>query len=300
MVKNQHYIPQFYLKRFGQNGKIDAYDIEHKKLILNSNVSNFACERFFYDIDPNKLVSELSILKKIYNISDNDINYKKILDNPQFIEETFSKLENNMSEYLDKIENDFSLIKDEGFLSTFFIFLRTLSIRTSGYRRILGTITTQTTNWLNSLGIKECANYPLDISPEELAKVEQLKYIISIPQTYKKAISFFYNYNIYIATNSNDLGFIISNEPFFHFELGFNDICFPINPHLAIIMQVQNVKDEYLICHIKPNSNGIINLSINDIIKYNIFQNHLMSKYIFGKESDIKNILHIINLIEKN
>lgn len=64
MVKNQHYIPQFYLKRFGKNGKIDVYDIKNKKFIPNSNVSNFASKRFFYDIDTNKLDSELSILRK--------------------------------------------------------------------------------------------------------------------------------------------------------------------------------------------------------------------------------------------
>ena len=34
MVKNQHYIPQFYLKRFGKDEKIDAYDIKNKKIYL--------------------------------------------------------------------------------------------------------------------------------------------------------------------------------------------------------------------------------------------------------------------------
>ena len=297
MVKNQHYIPQFYLKRFGQNGKIDVYDIKNKKFIPNSNVSNFASKRFFYDIDTNKLDSELSILKKIYNVPDDDPNYKRILDNPQFIEETLSKVESNMSNYLDKIENDFSLITNEDFLSTFFIFIRTVSIRTSGYRETLEKITTQTTNWLKTLGITECSNYPLNIPPDELAKIEQLKYIISIPQTFKKSIDFFNNYNIYIGINHSDLGFIISNEPFISFELGFNDICFPINPNLSIIMQVKNVDENYLICKKKPNCKNIINLDVHDIVKYNIFQNHLISKYLFGNIKDIQNILKIISIL---
>lgn len=297
MVKNQHYIPQFYLKRFGKNGKIDVYDIKNKKFIPNSNVSNFASKRFFYDIDTNKLDSELSILKEIYNVSDDDSNYRRILDNPQFIEETLSKVESNMSNYLDKLENDFSLITNEEFLSTFFIFIRTLSIRTDGYRETLEKITTQTTNWLKTLGITECSNYPLDIPPDELAKIEQLKYIISIPQTYKKAILFFNNYNIHLAKNSTDLGFIISNEPFLSFELGFNDICFPINPHLSIILQVKGAEENYLICKKKPSCNNIINLDIYDVVKYNIFQNHLMSKYLFGNKKDIQYILKIISTL---
>lgn len=297
MVKNQHYIPQFYLKRFGENEKIDVYDIKNEKFILNSNVSNFASKRFFYDIDATKLDSELSILKKIYNIPDDDPNYRRILDNPQFIEETLSKIESNMSNYLDKIENDFSLITNEEFLSTFFIFIRSLSIRTSGYRETIEKITTQTTNWLKSLGINKCSNYPLDIPPDELAKLEQLKYIISIPETYKKAISFFNNYNIHLAINSTDLGFIISNEPFISFELGFNDICFPVNPHLSIILQVKDVDENYLICKKKPSDKNIINLDIHDVVKYNIFQNHLMSKYLFGNKKNIQYTLQIISFL---
>ena len=297
MVKNQHYIPQFYLKRFGKNEKIDVYDIKNEKFIPNSNVSNFASKRFFYDIDTNKLDSELSILKKIYNVSDDDSNYRRILDNPQFIEETLSKVESNMANYLDKLENDFSLITNEEFLSTFFIFIRTLSIRTNGYRENLEKITTQTTSWLKTLEITECSNYPLDIPPDELAKIEQLKYIISIPQTYKKAILFFNNYNIHLAKNSTDLGFIISNEPFLSFELGFNDICFPITPHLSIILQVKDAGKNYLICKKKPSSNNIINLDIHDVVKYNIFQKHLMSKYLFGNKKDIQYILKIISIL---
>lgn len=184
-------------------------------------------------------------------------------------------------------------------MSIFFIFIRTLAIRTSGYRAGLEKITTQTTNWLKNLGVKKCANYNLDIDPTELAKIEQLKYLISLPSLFKKSISFFNNYNIYIGINNTDLGFIISNEPFLHFELGFNDICFPINPHLAIIMQVKDVDDEFLVCHSKPNKQNIIELSIHDIIKYNIFQNHLMSKYLFGNKTDLENTIKIISLLKK-
>ena len=298
MVKNQHYIPQFYLKRFGANNKIDVYDINNKKYIENSNVANFACEKYFYDIDLDKIEDELKIFKNAPGIQISDQAYNQTINNPQLIEETLSKLEGKMSTYLDELEKDYSLINNEDFLSIFFIFIRTLAIRTSGYRAGLEKITTQTTNWLKNLGVKKCANYNLDIDPTELAKIEQLKYLISLPSLFKKSISFFNNYNIYIGINNTDLGFIISNEPFLHFELGFNDICFPINPHLAIIMQVKDVDDEFLVCRSKPNKENIIDLSIHDIIKYNIFQNHLMSKYLFGKKSDLENTLNIISFLK--
>lgn len=299
MVKNQHYIPQFYLKRFGANNKIDVYDINNKKYIENSNVANFACEKYFYDIDLDKIEDELKIFKNAPGIQISDQAYNQAINNPQLIEETLSKLESKMSTYLDELEKNYSLINNEDFLSIFFIFIRTLAIRTSGYRAGLEKITMQTTNWLKNLGVKKCANYNLDIDPTELAKIEQLKYLISLPSLFKKSISFFNNYNIYIGINNTDLGFIISNEPFLHFELGFNDICFPINPHLAIIMQVKDVDDEFLVCHSNPNKQNIIELSIHDIIKYNILQNHLMSKYLFGNKTDLENTIKIISLLKK-
>ena len=299
MVKNQHYIPQFYLKRFGANNKIDVYDINNKKYIENSNVANFACEKYFYDIDLDKIEDELKIFKNAPGIQISDQAYNQAINNPQLIEETLSKLESKMSTYLDELEKNYSLINNEDFFFFFFIFIRTLAIRTSGYRAGLEKITTQTTNWLKNLGVKKCTNYNLDIDPTELAKIEQLKYLISLPSLFKKSISFFNNYNIYIGINNTDLGFIISNEPFLHFELGFNDICFPINPHLAIIMQVKDVDDEFLVCHSKPNKQNIIELSIHDIIKYNIFQNHLMSKYLFGNKTDLENTIKIISLLKK-
>lgn len=298
MVKNQHYIPQFYLNRFGTNGKIDIFDIKNNKYIKNSNISNWACEKYFYDIDLTKIEDELKIFKNIPGINIDEESYKKAIENPQFIETTLSKLESKMSDYLNKIETDYSLIENEDFLSIFFIFLRTLSIRTTGYRASLENITTQTSNLLKKLGVKNCVNYPIDIDPKELAKIEQLKYLISLPSLLKKSISFFNNYNIFIGKNDTDLGFIISNEPFLHFELGFNDICFPINPHLAIIMQVKNVNDEFLICHSKPNTENIINLKISDVTKYNIFQNHMMSKYLFGNKLDLESTLKIISILK--
>lgn len=298
MVKNQHYIPQFYLKRFGTNSKIDVYDIKNNKYIEKTNISNFACEKYFYDIDLTKIEDELKIFKNSPGINISDTLYNETLKNPQLIEETLSKLESKMSTYLNEIEKDYSLINNEDFLSIFFIFMRTSAIRTSGYRSQLEKITTQTTDWLKKAGVKNCSNYPLDVDPIELAKIEQLKYLISLPSLLKKSISFFNNYNIFIAINNTNLGFIISNEPFLNFELGFNDICFPINTHLAIIMQVKTADKEFLICHSKPNSKNIINLTINDVIKYNIFQNQLMSKYLFGNRSDIENTLKIISLLK--
>ena len=49
---NQHYVPQYYLKNFSNNGHIHIYDLKEKKSFTNS-ISNVAFKKKFYNVDPN-------------------------------------------------------------------------------------------------------------------------------------------------------------------------------------------------------------------------------------------------------
>lgn len=59
MVKNEHYVPRFYLSRFANNNKIYAYDLENDKL-FQTNINKIGCNNYFYDIDPDALKESLS------------------------------------------------------------------------------------------------------------------------------------------------------------------------------------------------------------------------------------------------
>jgi hypothetical protein len=49
-VKNQHYVPQFYLKYFtNPQEKMCSFDKIEKKRILYTNAKNLACEKYFND-----------------------------------------------------------------------------------------------------------------------------------------------------------------------------------------------------------------------------------------------------------
>lgn len=67
MVKNEHYIPRFYLKKFAKNEIISAYNFQTKK-VINVNVKNIGCKNHFYDIDLMALKDELLIYKDVFNI----------------------------------------------------------------------------------------------------------------------------------------------------------------------------------------------------------------------------------------
>lgn len=291
MVKNEHYVPRFYLRRFANNDKIYAYDLE-KDNLFQTNINKIGCNNYFYDVDSNVLKESLSEYKDIYKIPD-DI-FEKECEDIQFIEKALSRLEDKFSVLLNKFEMDYSIINDEEFLRTFFLFMHTQSIRTKGFRNGLENIASQTKTWLEKLNIKN-VNYPIELEAKDIAKLNQIKELLSLSSVYKKALSFFDAYNIYIGVNNTDIDFIISDNPMSYFLVGFNDICFPVNSKLSIIMQVKEVKDEFKICCIKPDKSKTIHLTKKEVIKYNVLQQYSNSKFLLGSEQALKNHILYMN-----
>ncbi len=299
MVKNEHYVPRFYLNKFANNNKIYAYDLENNNL-FPTNINKIGCNNYFYDIDSDSLKEGLKEYKEIYNIPDEV--FEKECEDIQFIEKALSRLEDKFSVLLSKFETDHSIINDEEFLRTLFLFLHAQSIRTKGFRDRLENIASQTKKWLQKLNIKNI-DYPVELEAKDIAKLNQIKELLSLSKVYKKALSFFDVYDIYIGINNSNIDFIISDNSMSYFFTGFNDICFPVNPKLSIIMQVKNAKDEFKICSIKPDKNKQIFLTKKEVIKYNVLQQYSNSKYLLGSEKALKdyilymNFFSIINLI---
>lgn len=291
MVKNEHYVPRFYLRRFANNDKIYAYDLE-KDNLFQTNINKIGCNNYFYDVDSNVLKESLSEYKDIYKIPD-DI-FEKECEDIQFIEKALSRLEDKFSVLLSKFEMDYSIINDEEFLRTFFLFMHTQSIRTKGFRNGLENIASQTKTWIEKLNIKN-VNYPIELEAKDIAKLNQIKELLSLSSVYKKALSFFDAYDIYIGVNNTDIDFIISDNPMSYFLVGFNDICFPVNSKLSIIMQVKEVKDEFKICCIKPDKSKTIHLTKKEVIKYNVLQQYSNSKFLLGSEQALKNHILYMN-----
>lgn len=230
--------------------------------------------------------------KDIYKIPDNV--FEKECEDIQFIEKALSRLEDKFSILISNFENDYSLIKNEEFLRTLFLFLHTQSIRTRGFRNGLENIASQTKEWLGKINIKNI-DYPVELEAKDIAKLNQIKELLSLSSVLKKTLTFFDKYDIYVGVNDTNVDFIISDNPLSYFWLGFNDICFPVNPKLSIIMQVKNVKNEFKICTIKSNKNKIINLTNKEVLKYNVLQQYSNAKFLFGSEQALKDYILYMN-----
>ena len=53
MVKQEHYVPKFYLRKFSDKDKISVYDIKNDR-IFRTNINKIACNNYFYDLDSNE------------------------------------------------------------------------------------------------------------------------------------------------------------------------------------------------------------------------------------------------------
>ena len=295
MVKGEHYLPRFYLEKFSNDGKIDVLNISNGK-IFSTSVERIGKKSYFYDLNPGELKKILSEHLKLTNITHSQ--FEELTDDVQFVEKALSRLENKAASLFNQFENNYNLINDEEFLSTLFLFMYTLSIRTMSFRNSLESIATQTSNWLESLNIEKVEKYPLDKKPEDIAKINQLYAITSLAQVYKHGMTFFDNYNIYVGINDSNIDFLISDNPLHNFMLGFNDLCFPIDPKLAIIMQVKSAPQNFKLCNFKPDKNKLVHLNGNDVIKYNMLQQYSKARYLFGSENMLKQHLKLVNTLK--
>ena len=295
MVKGEHYLPRFYLEKFSNDGKIDVLNISNGK-IFSTSVERIGKKSYFYDLNPGELKKILSEHLKLTNITHSQ--FEELTDDVQFVEKALSRLENKAASLFNQFENNYNLINDEEFLSTLFLFMYTLSIRTMSFRNSLESIATQTSNWLESLNMEKVEKYPLDKKPEDIAKINQLYAITSLAQVYKHGMTFFDNYNIYVGINDSNIDFLISDNPLHYFMLGFNDLCFPIDPKLAIIMQVKSAPQNFKLCNFKPDKNKLVHLNGNDVIKYNMLQQYSKARYLFGSENMLKQHLKLVNTLK--
>lgn len=300
-VKNEHYIPRLYLKRFavGRIKKayvIDVYNKKNNKKLLKQNVKNFACINKFYDVDKEDIKKELDILFKLLGITTND--KERILNDSQFIEHYFANVETEIKPLLDSIEIDHSIINDISFRIKFCIFVRDLSIRTNGFREQMKKITSISLEQLKKIKVKKMVNYDLNKSAEELAKIEQLQAIVSIPLQFKDVNILLNEYDFYVGVNNTKIPFIVSDQPALFVFIKCNEICIPISAKTSIIMRTKGENIKYL-TEIEPHGYEV-ELTEKNVTHYNIIQFSISNEFMFGNIKEIERIIQLCKFKNMN
>ena len=272
-VKNQHYIPQFYLNRFtGENGRFCVYSILDNKYLCRQQPRNFGASRYFYDVQKTELKELLEEIVTVNPHVKSEIDY----DDEQFIEHYLSRSEADAKNILDLIDKDHNDLFVEENQQKLIIFLHDLSVRTEFLRKYYGYINNTLNRHIDEFGVD-----PKNKKPEEAAKMTQLHNMLDISSLYKTANILKTNYDWFVGNNLSELNFITSDNPAFGMFLGFNDICFPISRKKSIIFRAKN-NGGYLISEDTSSDGRTIDLSFRSILIYNEMLISNAYRYAFG------------------
>ena len=269
-TKNQHFVPQSYIDRFAENGKISVYFREDGRLLSNQNSRNYAADRYYYDASRDELEILLREQIGLYPEIQQCIDW----NNPQLIEHYFSRSEAAAKELFDQIEQDPAVVDADGSVARIIIFLHDLAYRNHAYRDDIAKIKSAM-----NLTEKE-RQYVEDTYGQGQARSQQLNAITGISpvlQTNQKLIG---EYEIFFATAEKDARFLISDDPAYAVRLDFPEFCFPLSGKHALLFRKPNVMAPIMGTDI-PVGNRI-SISIPNVVRYNLLQFCFSSQYVFG------------------
>ncbi|WP_370743666.1 DUF4238 domain-containing protein [Ruminococcus sp.] len=277
-VKNQHYVPRMYMKRFAQDQKrICVWNLMNDTILTRQRPENYAAKRYFYDTDKVELKQALEEMVKLYP------DAVPIIDaaDEQFIEKGLSREEADASKILELICNNHEALYDENNMLKLIIFLHDLAYRSEKYRDQLDNIREQTLMHLGKMGITAEQVEGMD----KTGKDNQLYQLVGIAPLLKTAKELTENYNWYIGTVSGNIKLVISDNPAQGIMLGFNDICIPLSGDKAIIFRIID-PDAPIISKDMPVGNEI-KLTERSVFAYNAVQMSYANRFMFGDKASL-------------
>lgn len=276
-TKNQHYVPQSYIKRFSENGRISVYCKRDGIIRSNRSPRKYASIRYYYDASKN----ELETLMREQIELNPELQQYIDWDDPQLIEHYFSRSEAATKELFNRIEQKPAEIDADGSIAQIVIFLHDLAYRNHTYRNDIAGINAVTYQAMSAIKLtdREREYVEKTYGPEH-ARGQQLHAITdiaSVLQTNRKILD---EYDLFFATAEKDARFLISDDPAYAVRFDFPEFCFPLSGKHALLFRKPNA-----ISLFKGTDSPVgnrINISIPNVVKYNLLQFCFASRYVFG------------------
>lgn len=294
-VKNQHYVPQFYLRKFGTGKKSgrSVYVFNKKTLKISiQRIKNIANKEYFYDLDIENM-GKLSLE-----------------ENKQILEEVFGQIETATSPIFDSIINkietayksNMEILTNENEITLeereiFSIFLATQYIRTYSFRESIAHIYELPLEFIKEIGKEN--KIETKISEKNKKRFHTnflLKNFIkeSSINCFSKRIWFFhYNTtNKNLCTSDNPINFLqIENTGPYGAGIATADfLVFPLTPKISLYMANPNLEkiklnsfaiEKCFLCEIK---------SIQNIEELNLNQTCYCYNEIYSLSNDFERI----------
>ncbi len=291
-VISQHYIPQFLMKKFKDSVHgFCVYKIKDDNIITRTNTKSFATSNKFYDVNESDLKDALSMVLEITPKLSEYIDLK----DENFVENYFAKIEYATSILLNRIlKHDYLVLSNDDRM-LLILFLYDLAHRTLFYRDKVDNFANDVNAILEDLGrAYKLPKEQIELSKASTGKTAQINSIFNLKGFVEFTLMIFNEYEIYYAKNNTGLGFILSDNPSFQLNTGFNDFCLPISSERALVFRVKRTAARML-TEAKNNSN-VIELSWSDVRTYNIFNFLSSYMYVFGNKTSLEQLKTIINI----
>lgn len=326
VVKNQHYVPRLYLRGFaeqqGKDYKLCVYDKEKGEVRVNQNVDNVGAERYFYDLEYEKVFD----IEKIKSLKEGDEGYEEVKEfkdldistlDKQFMEKHFSKIiEPRFKMMLDTIKSAYMLMNKENIENVtaishenklnYALLLAIQYMRTKEFKQVIEQMPQLMVDFMKKkqrLMGEEVSD--IDSSSvgykKEYAKFEHLKWLMDS----EKAVEFancFCNHIWYIGINKTPIKLYTSDNPIvkiphYRGHMGGSglssigiEIIFPISPELILVMKERSFHNKYL-----KYENKYKILNIFEVMGYNEGQVYGAYRSVFSKDNNFD----IAKMVEK-
>lgn len=279
--KRQHYVPKFYLKRFEDNGRLSVYDFVDEKYLINQNPERFAAQNYYYDTNEEELRCFLKDLLELYpNI--------KGFDNKQFFEQKLSQIECQTDTVFKKIDYNPEALFDDYYQIVISCFLHTLSVRTDYYRLNAGRFNNIIDELITPRNItEEKAKHK---QREKEGRDKQLRNLLNFQMMNLTTANLKRNYGWFYAEASEDMEFIISDNPAYLISSGFSDLCFPIGKKKAIVF-ISKYQEHYI--YEVPFKNRLY-LKNKSVFMFNVFQARFSQRWLFGSKAELKRFVDTV------
>lgn len=282
----QHYVPQCYIKRFSDNGRISVFYRQNEEIKENQNAKKYASAHSYY----NTSKAEAEELFQNLMVACPEIREKLPISAPQFLEHYFWQIEESIGPLFDAIEQDPSQLSRDECKLKLIMFFHDLAYRNPKCRSEIAKIDEITYDHLQRANLtEEEKRYVREQFGPQQARMQQLHQITDILPALRSYIWMTEEYDWYFATAENDFCFLISDDPAMQVRMSFAELCLPISSKHAIFLQKSDCKSPLTMAADLSDENWI-QISARDVIKYNLLQFCASARFVFGDAENLKRV----------
>jgi hypothetical protein len=313
-VIKEHYVPQRYLKHFSSGNKFFVYDKERKQQ-RPGNIRDYACERYFYDVDFDTLKEEVLEEHPEFVFESEMEEVIRNIDK-QHIEHWFGQnVETWLFNPIDRIITSYMMCNPQKIdsvsvltdmeMNYLSLYMATQVVRSKEFRESMSEIHERRPLLLMKKRAKAqeeknaIDSIELKIKSENHKKLLHAQFLMDPDLMADFAIPF--REKIWmIGCNQTDISFFASDNPIVKFghqgKQGFNskgiEIFFPLSTKIILIL-----KDPETFWYENEFHNHFVKVTPDEVEFYNSLQVQQSYRYIFDKAGDFA-LVH--NMMKRN